>query len=125
MVKVSIQKSKITSLLHSLFKIQQDLDSLLMKEVGVGLSAYRILSTLDDRVASSQRKIAVELGQTEANVSRQVRHMAEANLVKIAPAKKDKRQRDITLTMKGQKKLALAERLLHKHEPSIIKSLKS
>jgi DNA-binding MarR family transcriptional regulator len=124
MAKISPSKTKVTSLLHALFKLQQDVDSLLLEHAGVGLSAYRILSVLDNKVAYSQRHISVELGQTEANVSRQVRHMAEDNLVKIAPDKKDKRQRNITLTSKGQKKFTVAQKLLQKNEATILKQLK-
>jgi len=123
MAKISSSKNKMTSLLHTLFKLQQDVDSLLLEHTGVGLSAYRILSTLDSKVAYSQRVIAVELGQTEANVSRQVRHMAHDHLVKIAPDKKDKRQRNITLTSKGQKKFSAAQKLLTKNQATILKQL--
>jgi DNA-binding MarR family transcriptional regulator len=124
MVKNTNQKNKVTSLLHALFKVQQDVDSLLLENIGVGLSAYRILSVLDDKAAYSQRHIAVQLAQTEANVSRQVRHMADDNLVKIAPDKKDKRQRNITMTGKGQKKYAASQKLLEKHLAAILKELK-
>lgn len=123
MVKISTSKDKTTSLLHAMFKIQQELDSLLLDQVGVGLSAYRILSVLDERAAYSQRHIATYLGQTEANVSRQVRHMADDNLVKIAPDKKDKRQRNITLTAKGSKRFTAAHRLVQKSRPLIDKAL--
>lgn len=125
MAKITSQKNKVTSLLHAMSKIQQDVDSLLLEHVGVGLSAYRILSVLDNKASYSQRHIAVDLGQTEANVSRQVRHMADDNLVKIAPDKKDKRQRNITLTSKGQKKYTQAQNLLDKHKNVILKQINS
>jgi len=124
MPTISTSKNKMTSLLHLLFKVQQDLDSLLLGQTGIGLSAYRILSTLDDKVTYSQRQIAVELSQTEANISRQIRHMAEYNLVKIAPDKKDKRQRNISLTSKGQKKFSAAQKVLAHNEAAILNLIK-
>ena len=124
MAKISTSKNKIASLLHLLFKMQQDTDALLLGQVGIGLSAYRILSVLDDRVSYSQRKIAVELSQTEANISRQVRHMAEDNLVKIAPDKKDRRQRNISLTSKGQKKFDAAQKVLARNEAALFSLIK-
>ena len=124
MSNINTSKSRINPLLHSMFHLQQQVDHLLSEQTGLGLSAYRILSVIDDRVPSSQRKIAVKLGQTEANISRQIRTMADENLVKIAPDKKDKRQRNITRTVKGEKKYRAAEALLIKKEPSILKTLK-
>lgn len=121
MAKISDKSNRITTLLQSMFELQQNIDALLVNEIGLGLSAYRILSALDTKVAYSQRKVAVELRQTEANVSRQVRHMADAGLVKIAPAKNDKRQRNITRTAKGQRKFDAAEKLLKKHEKALTK----
>jgi DNA-binding MarR family transcriptional regulator len=104
--------NKITSLLQEMFKIQQHVDSLLLRQVGIGLSSYRILSILDSRTALTQRKISGLLGQSEANISRQIRHMADDGLVKIAPDKKDKRQRNISRTSKGDKKLTNAQKHL-------------
>jgi DNA-binding MarR family transcriptional regulator len=124
MPKDSTKSKKITSLLQKMFKLQQDVDSLLTETAGVGLSAYRILSVVDKQAALPQRRIAGLLGQTEANISRQIRHMAEQGLVKIAPDKKDKRQRNITRTSKGDHKFAKAEELLVKHQAEILKTLK-
>lgn len=124
MPSINTSKSRIYPLLHSMFHLQQQIDHLLVDQIGIGLSAYRILSVINDRVPNSQRKIAGQLGQTEANISRQIRAMADDNLVKIAPDKKDKRQRNITRTVKGEKKYRAGEALLIKNEPSILKTLK-
>jgi DNA-binding MarR family transcriptional regulator len=113
------KSSKAASLLHSVFKTQHYADNLLQDQVGLGLSSYRILSVVDDSAPSTQRNIALFLGQTEANVSRQVRHMADHGLIKIAPDKKDRRQRNITKTAKGKRKFADAEKTLKKHEKQL------
>src|SRR4051794_32117826 len=104
------KNSKAASLLNSVFKTQHYADNLLQDQAGLGLSSYRILSVVDDNTPSAQRHIASYLGQTEANVSRQVRHMADNGLVKIAPDKKDRRQRNITKTAKGKRKFTDAEK---------------
>jgi DNA-binding MarR family transcriptional regulator len=114
------KNSKAASLLNSVFKTQQYAENLLQDNVRLGLSSYRILSVVDDHTASNQRHIATLLGQTEANVSRQLRHMADHGLVKIAPDKKDRRQRNITKTAKGKRKFADAEKILKKHEKSLL-----
>jgi DNA-binding MarR family transcriptional regulator len=125
MPKQNPRIQKITSLLQLMFKLQQDVDSVLTNEAGVGLSAYRMLSVIDSKVPITQRKIAGILGQTEANVSRQIRAMAEDGLVKIAPDKKDKRQRNISRTSKGDTKLAKAEELLEKNSNYLLKQINS
>jgi DNA-binding MarR family transcriptional regulator len=116
--------SKVTPLLHSMFKTQQYVDQLLSDHVGLGLSMHRILSVISDNIPSTQRQLALMLGQTEANVSRQVRHMADQGLIKIAPDKNDKRQRNITKTAKGRRRFADAEKVLKKHEKKLVSLLK-
>jgi DNA-binding MarR family transcriptional regulator len=123
MKKAITKQSKVTSLLQSMFKTQQYVDELLGTQVGIGISAYRILAVLDSSTASLQNKIAFELGQTEANISRQVRVMAGEGLVKIAPSSKDKRQRHVTRTAKGEKLFSEAEKHLQKHETEIRKRI--
>jgi DNA-binding MarR family transcriptional regulator len=113
--------SKVTSLLQSMFKTQQFIDELLESHVGIGVSAYRILAVLSSSRPLLQNRIALELGQTEANVSRQVRLMASEGLVKIAPNAKDKRQRNVTRTAKGERLFASADKHLEKHQTAILK----
>jgi DNA-binding MarR family transcriptional regulator len=114
-----------TPLHHLMFILQQLSDELLAKEVGVSLSHVRIMGTLDPTVPRSQRVIASSLHQTEANISRQIRVMADDSLVKIAPNKKDHRQRDVTLTTKGVRKYTEAEKLLKKQEAQFLKAVNS
>lgn len=123
MNKTNPRVQRITSLLQQMFKIQQDVDTFLLSEAGIGLSAYRMLSVIDDKVPSPQSKIALMLGQTEANVSRQIRHMADDGLVRIAPDKKDKRQRNITRTSKGDKKFATAQKHLATNSSQFLKQI--
>ena len=116
-------KSKFPSLLHLSYVLQQLSDELLESEAGVGLSAARIMSVLDKSAPSSQRVIAMELRQTEANVSRQLHSMKKAGLVSISKNKKDSRQRDVTLTAKGNRHYQQAEKLLKKQQREFFKIL--
>lgn len=99
-------------LLHMTYVLQHLSDEALSGEVGVGLSQVRILSTLHPDVPRSQRRVASQLKQTEANISRQLRAMQQQGLVSIKRNKKDGRQRDVTLTPKGSKKYHQAQKLL-------------
>ena len=114
-----------TPLHYLMFILQQLSDELLGQEVGVSLSHVRIMGALDATIPRSQRVVATNLRQTEANISRQMRVMADQGLVKIAPNKKDHRQRDVTLTSKGARKYEQAEKLLKKQEAQFLKAVNS
>jgi len=116
-------KSNFPSLLHLSYVLQQSADEALEQETGVGLSAARIMSTLDKSKPASQRDIAMRLRQTEANVSRQLHSMKKAGLVSITRNKKDSRQRDVTLTAKGASHYQAAEKLLKRQQAKFLKIL--
>jgi DNA-binding MarR family transcriptional regulator len=128
MLSMAVKKStdySPTPLHYLMFILQQLSDELLGQEVGVSLSHVRIMGALDVSLPYSQRVVATNLRQTEANISRQMRVMADQGLVKIAPNKKDRRQRDVTLTTKGARKYAQAEKLLKKQEAQFLKAVNS
>jgi DNA-binding MarR family transcriptional regulator len=81
------------------------------------------MSVLDKSVPSSQRLVATELKQTEANVSRQLHSMKKQGLVNITRNKKDSRQRDVTLTSKGARHYQQAEKLLKKQQSQVLRML--
>src|SRR5665213_820184 len=110
--------------LHQLaFILQQLADELLMGKIGVGLSQARILGALHKSDSISQRNIATHLGQTEANISRQLQLMKNEGLVSIVKNKKDGRQRDVSLTTKGSHKKEQAEKLLVDQQTELLKLL--
>jgi DNA-binding MarR family transcriptional regulator len=117
------QKSSFPPLLHLSYILQQTSDELLLDKAGVGLSQARIMSALHQSAARSQRSVAVDLAQTEANVSRQLRQMKKQGLVKITKAKKDARQRDVILTKKGRSAYGKAEKLLKKQQSNLLRLL--
>lgn len=116
-------KSKFPSLLHLSYVLQQKCESALEAGAGVGLSAARIMSVLDKSAPTSQRVIAMELAQTESNVSRQLQAMKKQGLVNVSRNKKDNRQRDVTLTAKGASRYKEAEKLLKKKQREILNIL--
>jgi DNA-binding MarR family transcriptional regulator len=116
-------KSKFPPLLHLSYVLQHSAEEMLEAEAGVGLSAARIMSVLDKSSATSQRVVAMELRQTESNVSRQLQSMKKQGLVSITRNKKDSRQRDVTLTAKGAKKYQDAGKVLKKQQKQFLKIL--
>jgi len=121
----SSRKSTLPPLLHLSYVLQHKAEQVLEVEVGTGLSAVRIMSVLDKSATTSQRVIAMELHQTESNVSRQLQIMRKHGLVNISRNKKDSRQRDITLTTKGVKRYQHAEKLLKKQQTQFLRILNS
>jgi DNA-binding MarR family transcriptional regulator len=121
--KTASKRNNFPPLLHLSYVLQQSADEILEQEAGVGLSAARIMSCLSKSTAKSQRLVAVELRQTEANVSRQLHNMKKQGLVSITKNKKDSRQRDVVLTAKGAKKYLDAEKLLKRQQARFLKIL--
>lgn len=110
------RKTKFPPLLHLAYILQQQADELLLREVGVSLSHVRIMSGLSVLRAKSQRALAVELSQTEANISRQLKVMKKQGLVTVEKNKKDGRTRDVRLTQKSQGSYQTAVKLLSKQK---------
>lgn len=116
-------KSTFPPLLQLSFVLQQQAEEALVNEAGVGLSAARIMGVLKNNSPASQRLVAVELRQTEANVSRQLQAMKKQGLVNITKNKKDSRQRDVALTAKGSRKYQDAFKVLKKQQSRFVRIL--
>lgn len=116
-------KNKFPPLLHLSYSLQHLAEEMLEAEAGIGLSAARIMSVLDRYPVTSQRVVAMELRQTEANVSRQLQSMKKQGLVSISRNKKDSRQRDVTLTSKGAKQYNESLRILKKQQRQFLRIL--
>jgi DNA-binding MarR family transcriptional regulator len=112
-----------TALHHLTFILQHQYDDHLMSRVGVGFAQTRIMEALHDTIPRSQRYVADRLGQTEANVSRQLRQLNNRRLVSIIKNKQDARARDITLTKEGAKRLHEAQKLLQNQYDDLIEFL--
>lgn len=119
----SSKKRGFPPLLHLSYVLQQSAEEMLEREAGVGLSAARIMSVLDRSAPTSQRDIAVELRQTEANISRQLHAMKKHGLVNITKNNKDSRQRDVTLSAKGVKKNQDAQKVLKRQQKQFLNIL--
>lgn len=96
---------------------------MLTSEAGLSLSHAHIMSALHASVSRTQRHVAASLHQTESNISRQLRVMKKQGLVSITKSKKDGRQRDVKLTVKGHRKYQKAENLLKKQAKNYRKLL--
>ncbi len=114
MVAISDKQAGSTlASLHRLeFILQHKSDQLLRANLNIGFSQLRIMAGLSPTKSCSQRVLAHQLYQTEANISRQLRLLQENRLVDIVKHPKDKRQRQVKLTQEGAEVCSTAENLL-------------
>lgn len=119
-----VKKASYTPLssLHQLeFILQHKSDAVLRDGVGIGLGQVQIMRALNRSVPASQRLLAMKLHQTEANISRQLGLLKKKGLVAVNRNRKDRRQREVSLTAKGAKTYDAAEKLLSAQHKELLK----
>src|SRR5690242_17413141 len=94
-------------------------DQVLQEQLGVGLSQYKILLTLQHNPSIQQRQIADLLGQTEASVSRQIKLLKSKQMIASSVNPQNRRQHLTTLQPRGDRVLEAASRALQQyHAPT-------
>ncbi len=83
------------------FSLLRRSDELLQSKLGIGYAQYKLLEVLAEHPNSSQRFVASALMQTEASISRQVKLMQSAGLLRVGTPAENKRVRVISLSSKG------------------------
>ena len=78
-----------------------------LKEIGLSIPQFDLLSTLTEREGSTQQELAERLYVTKGNVSGLVDRLVEAGLVERRPIPGDRRSHALHLTSRGRE---LAER---------------
>ncbi len=103
----------IHSILHHLSAVfSRESDQILQEQLGIGLSQYKILSTLVENSAMQQRHIALQLGQTEASISRQIKLLQTKNMVETMRNPTNRREHITTLTPRGERVTDAAQHVL-------------
>ncbi len=106
-------------LLHIASLLGKQSDQVLQEQLGIGVSQYRILQTLQTEPRTTQREIASSLGQTEASISRQVKLMLEEGLLHSLRSPKDHREHLTVVTHKGERLTEAAHTaLIRYHHPT-------
>jgi DNA-binding MarR family transcriptional regulator len=104
---------------HTSTIMQRQADQVLQERLGIGMSQFKILSTLQDRPNVQQRFLAGSLGQTEASISRQIKLLIEKAMVAVQINPKNRREHVTILTPKGVKVTQAARDTLEEyHEPA-------
>ena len=95
------------------FSLLRRSDELLQSKLGIGYAQYKLLEVLAEHPNASQRFVASALYQTEASISRQVKLMQAAGLLRVGTPSDNKRVRVIALSTKGSELHARAAGILN------------
>ncbi len=115
--KIDYILQHITSLLT------RDSDQILLEQLGIGYSQYKILRILSNGVGVKQKFIADTLGQTEASISRQIDILISKSLITKQVDPHNRRNRLITITSKGRKIAEATKQVLSKYHNSMLGDL--
>ena len=113
--------SSIVDIIERLaFRIERQSDQILLEQLGIGFSQYKIIHVLEANPQFKQKQIAKILGQTEASISRQIRLMRLSGLIVSVINPEHKREHITNLTIKGIKLRDAANNILAKLHTNII-----
>lgn len=108
---------------HVALQMAKQSDQVLQEQLGIGLSQFKILRTLQARPHVKQRVIAADLGQTEASISRQVKLMIEEGLLKTLISPDNHREHLTVVTGKGVRLTEAALAVLTKYHAPAFETL--
>ena len=86
---------------HAATMMIRQSDQILQERLGIGMSQLRILMMLADSPGIRQRKLAENLGQTEASVSRQIKLLQEKRMLSVRVNPDSRREHLTEPTKKG------------------------
>ncbi|HEX7368032.1 MAG TPA: MarR family winged helix-turn-helix transcriptional regulator [Candidatus Saccharimonadales bacterium] len=115
-------------LIHTLLQqlatvFAREFDQILQEQLGVGYSQYKILAALAGNPAMLQKRIAFELGQTEASVSRQARLLQREGFIENKINPKNRREHLLRLSPKGQRITDAALEILHAYQQESLRHM--
>lgn len=104
---------------HIASVLARNSDQVLLEQLGIGFSQFKILLTLQQKSGFQQKTIATTLGQTEASISRQVKLLDDSGHLTSYVNPSNRREHIIRLTPKGIKLTERATQILNDyHAPA-------
>src|SRR3982751_4766821 len=114
----------IHNMLHHLSAVfGRESDQILQEQLGIGLSQFKILDTLIENSAMQQRHIAVQLGQTEASVSRQIGILQRKGMVETMRNPVNRREHITSLTPRGERITEAAQNVLSNFQTGALEAM--
>lgn len=99
---------------HLAAVIGKQSDQVLLEQLGIGLSQYKILMVLEWNPRVQQKTIADSLGQTEASISRQIKLLNGKGLLSARPDPNNRRKHITTPTTLGMQVTEAASAILRR-----------
>lgn len=99
---------------HLAAVIGKQSDQVLLEQLGIGLSQYKILMVLEWNPRVQQKTIADSLGQTEASISRQIKLLNGKGLLSARPDPNNRRKHITTPTTLGMQVTEAATAILRR-----------
>lgn len=111
-------------LLHHLSSVMaRNSDQLLLEQLGIGFSQFKILLTLEQSTGLQQKRIAETLGQTEASISRQIKLLHDASMISSHVNPNNRREHITRLTPKGLSVIERAMQILNNYHAPVFARL--
>lgn len=108
---------------HLVAVLERQSNQILLEQLGIGFSQFKILMVLKRNHGVRQKDIASKLVQTEASVSRQIKLLLDKGLLKIIVRPQNRRQYIAVLTTKGEKIIDQSLELLNEYYSPILQEL--
>jgi DNA-binding MarR family transcriptional regulator len=98
-------------------------DRVLQEQLGIGMSQFKILGTVQNNQRLLQRHIATILNQTEASISRQIKLLHQRQLLVTQVNPKDHREHITVLTPNGRQVINAATEVLEAFQGQFMSGL--
>jgi DNA-binding MarR family transcriptional regulator len=108
---------------HTAFVLARQSDQVLLEQLGIGFSQFKILLILEQSTGTKQKQIAEKLGQTEASISRQIKLSQDNGLLVSQVSPNNRREHIIRLTPKGIKVTQKAMEILNNYHSPVFNKL--
>ena len=108
---------------HTAVALRQQTDQILQERLGIGMSQFKLLITLQDRPQITQRGLADHLKQTEASISRQVKLLCEKGLLSVTTNPRSHREHIMAITPKGARLTEAAREVVEEHSKTVFSTL--
>lgn len=105
------------------FVLGRQSDQVLLEQLGIGLSQFKILMVLGWHSNIQQRQIAENLGQTEASISRQIKLLKDKGLLVTEISPQNRREHITRPTAKGQRVSEKAIEVLNRYHAPMFAQL--
>lgn len=108
---------------HVAASLARQTDQVLMQDLGIGFSQFKILMVLQKDSGAQQKQLAERLGQTEASISRQIKGLEQAKLLTVQVNPDNRREHIAVPTKRGVEMTEEARDILNDHYAPLFASV--